>query len=99
MTQDGLSESFVSPREPFIDLSGQCFVVLFQAERIFFRPKTGSVGLRRAFVGLLGLCDGLRGPSLGLRWLCVVLRGPFVGLRGLSAGLRAFVGIRGPCLT
>ena len=61
------TELLVSPREPFIDLSGPRFVVLFQSERIFFRLKRGSVGLRQPFVGIKGLCAGLRGPSLGLR--------------------------------
>ena len=61
MTQDGLSGSLVSPREPFIDLNGQCFAVLFQPERIFFRPKRSFVGLKRPFVSLIGLFAGLRG--------------------------------------
>ena len=43
MTQDGLSGSLVSPREPFIDLSSQCFVVLFQPEDLL----SAQEGLRR----------------------------------------------------
>ena len=68
-TSDGLSESFVGLREPFIDISGSHLVVLCQPEMILLRPKRG-------------LGHGLSGRTLRcLRVLRASLIWSSVGLR------------------
>ena len=57
MTSDGLSESFVGLREPFIDMNGSNLVVLCQPERILF-------WLKREIVSLTGHCVASEGSVL-----------------------------------
>ena len=84
---------FVGWRETIVNLSDPRLVVPCQPERILFRQKRGSFGLRGPCVGLRGLCVGLRWYRVSLRWLvvclqwsCVSLRGPYVGLGRLLVG-------------
>ena len=80
---------FVSWVETIANLSGPRLVVLCQHERILFRQKRGSFGLR-------GPCVGLTGHCASLRWYCVSLRGLFVGLKVSCVSLKGtFVGMGG----
>ena len=114
MTSDGLSQSFVGLREPFIDMNGSHLVVLCQSEMIIFRPRRGTrrhertlCCLRGSYVNLIWPSVGLRLTSVGLIWHRADLREPSVDLRGPCVTLgasgvglrRTFVGLRGPCLT
>ena len=54
LTSDGLSETFVGLREPFIDMNGSRLMVLYQPEMILFGPRGGHVSLRGPFVASEG---------------------------------------------
>ena len=95
MTSDGLGESFVSLREPFIDMNGSYLLVLCQPEMIlfrFFRIKRGHVSLR-----------GLASPQRALCYPDIALCRPDIDLGRLDkyrAGLsEPSVSLRGSCVS